>query len=531
MPIEAQRKSQSFTYQTRISANDFQLQFLKDTAKHLSKIEHALLADFERGKNIQKLKSLYLQRHEITARQFNAIRIGLEGKIRSIQVLRNDNLNVIKVKIQKIRKIINRIKKNKIRIKNADRILHQKNRALAIQEHKHMRLSFQIQQGKIGLCFGSKKLFKRQFNLESNDYQSHDDWKIDWHQSRERHFFLVGSKDETMGNQSCVATVNSDSTLNLRIRVPDCFAERYGQYVLLENVSLHYGKEDILAALNENSLRKQLNSSSSRKENGNAFKQHGVAVNYRFIVDDKGCSIFITVDKPPVDVKTDQRLGAIGVDINSNHLAVTEIDAKGNYVHSFDLPLNTYGKSRGQALALIGDAVTKLANYALEKQKPMVVEKLDFQNKKNSLTQDNKKKSRQLSSFAYSQILQHIRSKAFRLGVGLHEVNPAYSSVIGRVKFCQVYNTLSVHRAAALVIARRLFVFSERLPRRWDHIPDNKGGRVTLPVLVKIPGRHIRHTWAIVMKNLQKALAAQYQMLKQRAGPCLDKDPSDEIPF
>jgi len=527
MPIELQPESHTFTYQTRVQVNDFQGQFLKNTAQYFSKIEHALFADFQRGKNIQKLKSVYLQKYQITARQFNAIRISLEGKIRSIQELRNENLSVIKCKIQKIKKSIRRIKNNSHRIKNANRILHQKNRALIIQEHRQKQLKSQLKQKKVGLCFGSKKLFRRQFNLEANGYSSHEDWGKDWKQARESQFFLIGSKDETMGNQSCVGTINADSTLDLRIRVPDYLSKIYGKYVVLNNVPLHYGKEDILSALSENSIRRQLSSSSARKENGDTFKQYGTAVNYRFLLDEKGWSIFITVDKPTIGIKTDRRLGAIGVDINSNHLAVTEIDSKGNYIHSFDIALNLYGKSQGQALALIGDAVAKLANYALEKQKPMVVEKLDFQNKKNNLSQENKKYSRQLSSFAYSKILQHIRSKAFRLGVGLHEVNPAYSSVIGRVKFSRIYHELSVHQAAALVIARRLFSFSERLPRCWDRIPGNQGGQVTLPVLVKIPGRHIWHTWAIVTKNLQKAHVAQYQMLKQRAGPCFDK----EIPF
>ena len=44
-------------------------------------------------------------------------------------------------------------------------------------------------------------------------------------------------------------------------------------------------------------------------------------------------------------------------------------------------------------------------------------------------------------------------------------MNPAFSSVIGRVKFMERYG-LSVHQAAALVLARRLLGCSERIPRR-----------------------------------------------------------------
>ena len=47
--------------------------------------------------------------------------------------------------------------------------------------------------------------------------------------------------------------------------------------------------------------------------------------------------------------------------------------------------------------------------------------------------------------------------------VAVHQVNPAFSSVVGRVKFMERYG-LSVHQAAALVLARRLLGCSERIP-------------------------------------------------------------------
>ena len=47
------------------------------------------------------------------------------------------------------------------------------------------------------------------------------------------------------------------------------------------------------------------------------------------------------------------------------------------------------------------------------------------------------------------------------------QVNPAYSSVIGRVKFMERYG-LSVHQAAALTLARRLLGCREGIPRPAD---------------------------------------------------------------
>ena len=61
---------------------------------------------------------------------------------------------------------------------------------------------------------------------------------------------------------------------------------------------------------------------------------------------------------------TDKRRGAVGVDLNVDHLAACETDASGNYVRAFRVPLVTYGKSRHQAEALIGDAVARVVDYA-----------------------------------------------------------------------------------------------------------------------------------------------------------------------
>ena len=130
------------------------------------------------------------------------------------------------------------------------------------------------------------------------------------------------------------------------------------------------------------------------------------------------------------------------------------------------MPLVTYGKSTRQTEALIGDAVASVVEYAREVGKPIVIEKLDFRQKKAVLEGQSRNYSRMLSSFSYGKIKAYFVSRGYREGVEVHQVNPAYSSVIGRVKFMERYG-LSVHQAAALVLARRSLGCSERIPRRW----------------------------------------------------------------
>ena len=173
----------------------------------------------------------------------------------------------------------------------------------------------------------------------------------------------------------------------------------------------------------------------------------GQAISYRFKRDSKGWRVFATTELPEVEVTTDRRRGAVGVDLNADHLAVAETDASGNYVNAWRVPLVTYGKNTNQAEALIGDAVASVVQYAREVGKPIVIENLDFRQKKAALEGQSRKYSRMLSSFSYGKIKAYFISRGYRQGVEVHQVNPAYSSVMGRVKFMERYG-LTVHQAA-----------------------------------------------------------------------------------
>jgi hypothetical protein len=113
-----------------------------------------------------------------------------------------------------------------------------------------------------------------------------------------------------------------------------------------------------------------------------------------------------------------------------------------------------------------------------------------------------------LSSLSYHLIQQTLKARAFRPGVEVFEVNPAYSSVIGRTKYAARYG-LTVHQAAARVLAQRVLRVSERPPRRWK-VPDGRNGHVTFRVPVRKHWKHVWSFWRGVTKPLKAALAARY---------------------
>ena len=194
----------------------------------------------------------------------------------------------------------------------------------------------------------------------------------------------------------------------------------------------------------------------------------------------------------------------------ARYLAVAETDASGNCINAWRVPLVTYGKNTNQAEALIGDAVASVVRYAREVGKPIVIEKLDFRQKKAVLEGQSRKYSRMLSSFSYGKVKAYFISRGYREGVEVHQVNPAYSSVIGRVKFMERYG-LTVHQAAGLVLARRLLGCSERIPRRWV-CPIGNGVQVAFTVPVRKRVKHVWTYWGAVSGQLRPALAAQHRL-------------------
>ena len=152
----------------------------------------------------------------------------------------------------------------------------------------------------------------------------------------------------------------------------------------------------------------------------------GQAISYRFKRDGKGWRVFATTRVMDVPVVTDKRCGVIGVDLNADHLAVVETDKSGNYIHAFSVPLVTYGKSQRQAEALIGDAVARVVAHARDAGKPVVIEKLDFRQKKAALEGESRRYSRMLSSFSYGKVKAYFLSRGCREGVEVHQVKPGF---------------------------------------------------------------------------------------------------------
>jgi IS605 OrfB family transposase len=253
------------------------------------------------------------------------------------------------------------------------------------------------------------------------------------------------------------------------------------KYLLIKSIAFAYGQEQIETALRQ-----------------------GSALFHRFVARWRtdGSMVWYlktTIEEPEAPIVTDKSNGILGVDLNANHLALGFVSGDGNPVGEDKIALDVQGKSSDQTKAILSEAVNRLVDEAVEEGIPIAVENLDFSKKKEALREKGRGYARMLSAFAYGLFFALLIRRAARRGVEVKRVNPAYTSVIGYVKYGASYG-LSIDGSAAIAIGRRALRMSERPVHRSKS-----------PSLDKIvieakaahgKGKHVWSLWNRVRKRL-----------------------------
>jgi IS605 OrfB family transposase len=497
-----------FTYQTRLDAASDVLMLINAYGTLHGRAERSLFAAMMAGGQINALKKSFQTRFGITARQFNALRVGLEGKIDSIKERRPELIAEAEARIKRAVKVIAKLEKHD----PGSGKLHQKKRRVQSLRDRLDALKADHQRGMVRLCFGSKKLYRAQFALDANGYASYGEWLEEWRKTRSSQFFVLGSQDETAGNQTCQASVAPDGSLTLQLRLPNALAKT-GNYLTLTDIRFAYGHDAIVAALQSSRVIQ-----ATTKDGKPIKKRIGTAISYRFLRDEKGWRVFASVEAQRVEQASHRMLGAFGVDVNADHLAVAETDHYGNLIGAQRIELALVGKSTDQAKALIGDAAVLIAGLAKAAGKPVVIEQLNFQTKKAELESVDPKQARMISSFACNKVASSIKASCFRAGVEVIEVNPSYTSVIGAVEQAQ-QRGISVHMGAAFAIARRGLDLSERPTKRKVVTPVRNGGHVTFDLPVRNRSKHVWSFWSNVRARLKAAHKEHYRSGAHKGAP------------
>ncbi|AGK52280.1 IS200/IS605 family accessory protein TnpB-related protein [Bacillus sp. 1NLA3E] len=319
------------------------------------------------------------------------------------------------------------------------------------------------------VTFGSKKRFKSQFTVDRYA-NNHEIWKNEWEKSRYHQMKISGRKDSHSGN--FVFHYDLDCQ-RLRFKTPS------GVVVFVENLHFPYGQDKI-----ETAILTQKNCKNKKKFGKPiawSVEDHGDFYIFKCMINEE--------ENPSINYS--KLAGIIGVDCNVNHFAISNANSKGQLLSSWSLPFDIKGKSSNQVTKILEAEAIEVVNIAYQANKPIAVEDLDTTLSKVSHPYGNKKANQVMSMFAYSKMIASIKARAEKMNVAVFEVNPAYTSQIGKMKYMKRFG-ISIHEAASFVIARRAMGFKEKLPP-------------TLGALLpeKIIGAHHWRQWGYVSKCLK----------------------------
>lgn len=462
--------------------------FLDCMSELYSAVEKDMHVALMGGESIAVIEKTLQAKYQVDSTTTRNVYHNLKGKHSCIKELRKTQVKDLKSTIKSIQSAIKKRLKKKT-ITQKDRfIIHQKKRRLAIKQHKLEKLL----NASMPLCFGTKKLFLAQFNLEANGYSNHDEWLADWRACRQSNFMMVGSKTYQGGNQLCRLTSDGE----LKITVPICLIEDFGGHVSCDGIKFRHGQTFIDIAL-----------TPTRHKRGNSYRNGTEkAVTHRFVKRGAKWYLHTTVELPDIPWISHRKNGAIGVDLNADNIAWAYCDGEGNLSRHGQINIDLANKSSGQTTHILSQAIGQIIDLAARYQCPIAIEKLDFSSKKNRLRESGKRSRLLLSQFAYSKFADLVQSKAQLAAIQVISVNPAYSSLIGMVKYMSLYG-LNSGTSAALVLARRGLRFSERLPRFCNAL--------FAPVDVN---KHVWSSWARISKLVKGCKRHSFYGMRVRVG-------------
>jgi IS605 OrfB family transposase len=179
----------------------------------------------------------------------------------------------------------------------------------------------------------------------------------------------------------------------------------------------------------------------------------------------------VSFEIPTPEVKYTKENGAIAIDTNASHihLAVAEVSKTGELLSYQTISLHhLLGLSQNSKDHQEWILAHQLPDLAIQKGKAIAVENL--KKLKRGRRGDGKAKLRKiLYQWNAKKFLQKLKRVAMLKGVEVVEVNPAYTSVIGMLKYAPQLN-IDKDVAGAYVIGRRALGFKEDTPENYEKL-------------------------------------------------------------
>ncbi len=183
----------------------------------------------------------------------------------------------------------------------------------------------------------------------------------------------------------------------------------------------------------------------------------------------------VSFEIPTPEVKYTKENGVIAIDINASpiHLAMAEVSETGELLSYQTISLHhLLGLSQNSKDHQEWILAHQIVDLAIQKGKAIAIENL--KKLKKGKRGDGKATLRKiLHQWSAKKFLQKLKRVAMLKGVEIVEVNPAYTSIIGMLKYAP---QLSIDKdiAGAYVIGRRALGFREDMPENYERLLKDK---------------------------------------------------------
>lgn len=335
----------------------------------------------------------------------------LENSIGKLEMKVSDNKTLLRLNDKSVSLVTHRNLKRKLVSKKNQ--LNNKNQRLK-------NLQYQIEHGIYKLCFGTKYLFKRDYN--------------EFIARRDSQLSFIGTKTEKAGNQVLQLSYNhQNNQFDIQLRKDiGGFKDQRGSYV---NGKIHFNhhKQELISILaNRNS-----------------------PLSYKIIKKNGRYYLYCTfeIQRDELSFVTLSSNGVIGLDFNKGFVTVTETN---QYGHMIDTDLIRYRFKQGTATQTdLEHVATLVKERALAIGKDVIIENLNFKaTKAKAVSKRGKKYNDMLHSLAYRKFTDIMENVCYRNCIWLRKVNPTWTSWIAKQKYCPKMK-LNIHIGASFVIARR----------------------------------------------------------------------------
>jgi len=379
----------------------------------------------------------------LTSRAIDAILSNMLGRFESLKSLKEFERRSLERKIFVLEKELTKLKDertlqrinlendskkfNHTKYKNLKIKIYWKQNKLNTKKQKLKNLEEEIKTGKYKVCFGTKDLLQKDYGK--------------FVKKRDSEVYYLGRAGDTACNNNFKVEYNS------RINQ---FYFRIRKEIDLDDDKFVYGQFNFKNKNYTNLLKNLLRTKESALTYRIKFKNGKVLLQiiYNFKHNKNLCV-------------TRNSYGVVGVDFNKGFVSVSETDKYGNLINTFNIK---YQYSKGNQTTNDFQCIaTKLKDYCLDTGKDLVIEKLNFNKKKDVLiSKMGKEYNKMLSTLAYSKFDSIITSKCVKNRIFLHKVNPAWTSWIAKQKYCPKMK-LNIHSGASYVIARRGMLLKDKI--------------------------------------------------------------------